>query len=89
MKNYIKIIFALALCFVMVFSFAACGNVKKTVLVISGTEIDNEIFTYYLDKVIHRPSDYGLEEKTEKKLLKKTAIDECKKYCKELRNVVI
>lgn len=30
MKNYIKIIFALTLCFAMVFSFAACGDDKKT-----------------------------------------------------------
>ncbi len=60
--------------------FTACGMSKKTVLVISGTEIDNEIFTYYLDKVIHRPSDYGLAENPEKKVVKQTAVDECKKY---------
>lgn len=64
----------------MLFSFAACTSQKKTALVISGTEIDSEIFTYYLDKVISRPSDYGLAENPEKKLLKQTVIDECKKY---------
>lgn len=60
--------------------FTACNTDKKTALIISGTEIDSEIFSYYLDKVIHRPTDYGLAENPEKKLLKQTAIDECKKY---------
>ncbi len=61
-------------------SFSACSFGKRTALIISGTEIDREIFVYYLDKVISRPSDYGLAENPEKKLLKQTAIDECKKY---------
>ncbi len=60
--------------------FTACNTDKKTALIISGTEIDSEIFSYYLDKVIHRPTDYGLAENPEKKLLKQAAIDECKKY---------
>ena len=75
-----KKIISAVLAALILFSFTACNMSKKTVLVISGTEIDSEIFTYYLDKVIHRPSDYGLDENPEKKLIKKTAIDECKKY---------
>ena len=74
-----KIISAM-LAVLILLSFTACDMGKKTALVISGTEIDSEIFAYYLDKVIHRPTDYGLAENPEKKLLKQTAIDECKKY---------
>lgn len=58
----------------------ACTPTDTTALVISGTEIDSEIFTYYLDKVINRPTDYGLAVNPEKKLLKQAVIDECKKY---------
>ena len=76
MKKIISVLLAV----MILLSLAACGGQKRTALVISGTEIDNEVFTYYLDKVISRPSDYGLAENSEKKLLKETAIDECKKY---------
>lgn len=75
-----KKIFSALLAVLILLSFASCASSKKTVLVISGTEIDSEIFTYYLDKVIQRPADYGLAENSEKKLIKQTAVDECKKY---------
>lgn len=75
-----KKIFSALLAVLILLSFASCASSKKTVLVISGTEIDSEVFTYYLDKVIQRPADYGLAENPEKKLLKQTAVDECKKY---------
>ena len=71
---------AALLAVLLLFSLASCTSSKKTALIISGTEIDSEIFTYYLDKIIHRPADYGLAENPEKKLLRQTAIDECKKY---------
>ncbi len=61
----------------------ACGctqSNKKTVLVISGAEIDNEIFAYYLDKVISRPADYGLSEKLKKDEAKTAAIESCREY---------
>lgn len=74
-----KIISALLAALILL-TFTACGFEKSAALIISGTEIDSEIFTYYLDKVIHRPTDYGLEEKTEKRILKQAAIDECKRY---------
>lgn len=74
-----KLISAL-LAVMMLLSLTACNSGKKTALIISGTEIDSEVFTYYLDRVIQRPADYGLAENPEKKLLRQTAIDECKKY---------
>ena len=77
---FMKKIIAALLAVLLLFSLASCTSSKKTALVISGTEIDSEIFTYYLDKIIHRPADYGLAENPERKLLRQTAIDECKKY---------
>ncbi len=71
---------ALLLAVVLIFSLAACGNSKKTALVISGTEIDSEIFTYYLDKVMNRPIEYNLAENPMKAELKRAAIVQCKKY---------
>lgn len=71
---------ALLLAVLLIFSLTACGNSKKTALVISGTEIDSEIFTYYLDKIINRPVEYDLSEKPMKEELKKAAIIQCKKY---------
>lgn len=64
----------------MIFSLSACTGGKETALVIAGTEIDSEIFTYYLDKVIQRPLDYNLSENPSKNELKEAAISECKKY---------
>lgn len=75
-----KKILSAVLAVLILLSLTACNMSKKTVLVISGTEIDSEIFTYYLDKVISRPSDYGLAGNSEKKELKQTAINECKRY---------
>lgn len=64
----------------MIFSLCSCSNKKKTVLVISGTEINNEIFTYFLDKVVQRPIAYNLPENPLKEDLKEAAINECKQY---------
>ncbi len=65
---------------VLIFSLNACGSEKKTALVIAGTEINSEIFTYFLDKVIGRPIDYDLPENPIKADLRQAAINECKKY---------
>lgn len=75
-----KKFFAALLAAFMIFSFCACTAQKRTVLIIAGTEIDNEILTYYLDKVIHRPTDYGLTDNPVDSDLKAAAIVECKKY---------
>ncbi len=71
---------AALLAVLMIFSFCACAAQKKTVLTISGTEIDSEIFTYYADKVISRPTDYGLTENPIDSDVKAATINECKKY---------
>ena len=75
-----KKLVSLLLAAVMLFGFAACSQAKQTVLVISGAEIDSEIFTYYIDKVISRPGDYGLAENPDKEDAKNAAIEQCKEY---------
>ena len=65
---------------IIIFSLSSCSNKKKTALVIAGTEINSEIFTYYLDKVYQAPQDYGLAENPPDKELKQAVINECKKY---------
>lgn len=75
-----KKVIALLLAAALLICFAGCGQSKKTVLVISGAEIDSEIFTYYLDKVVSRPVDYGLAENPEKEDAKNAAIEQCKEY---------
>lgn len=75
-----KKLFAVILSASIIFSFCACTAENKTVLTISGTEIDNEIFTYYADKVIQRPTDYGLTDNPIDSDIKAAAINECKKY---------
>ena len=71
---------ALLIAVVILFSLTACSNQKKAALVIAGTEINSEIFTYYLDKIIQAPLDYGLSDNPSDKELKQAAIEECKKY---------
>ncbi len=65
---------------IIIFSLSSCSSQKKTALVIAGTEINSEIFTYYLDKVYQAPQDYGLAENPPDKELKQAVINECKKY---------
>ncbi len=65
---------------VILFTFCACSAKKKTVLVISGAEIDSEIFTYFFHTVVQRPQDYGLDEESKDSLYKEKAIEQCKEY---------
>lgn len=75
-----KKITAFILAVLLILPLAACGSEKKTALTVAGTEINSEIFTYFLDKVISRPIDYNLPENPIKADLKQAAINECKKY---------
>ena len=65
---------------IIMLSLCSCSAKKETALIISGAEINSEIFTYYVDKVIQRPADYGLPEKPSKKEIKEAAINQCKEY---------
>ena len=62
-------------------AFSGCSfNRKKTAVVISGTEIDEEIYNFYLDRVSGRPSDYGLDAKASDRDKRDAAIKLCTKY---------
>lgn len=76
-----KKLFASLLAVLMLVSFASCKKDEKVcALTIEGTEISEEIYTYFLDKVISRPQDYGLKENASQKELCNAAVDECKRY---------
>lgn len=75
-----KKITALLLAVMILFSLSSCSGKKKTALVIAGTDINSEIFMYYLDKVNQAPLSYGLPQNPSSADLKKAAIEECKNY---------
>lgn len=75
-----KKFFSLILTAVLLFSFAGCSKRKSTALVISGTEIDSEIYAYYLDKVTSRPEDYGLNANPPKDDARDAAVKQCVRY---------
>lgn len=61
-----KIISPVLIIAIILMTFCGCElNILKSnkpALVISGTEIDREIYAYYLDKVLSRPGDYALAD---------------------------
>lgn len=77
MKKFLTALLAV----LMLITFASCKK-DETVyaLTIEGTDINAEIYTYFLDKVMSRPQDYGLPEKASEKDLRSAAIDDCKRY---------
>lgn len=74
-----KIIAALLAAF-MLFALCSCEMKPMTAVVISGAEINSEIFAYYADKVASRPSDYGLDDGPSVEEIKPFALELCKKY---------
>ena len=53
---------------------------KKTALTVSGADVDEEIFNYYLDKVEQRPVDYGLTDGYSSAEAKDAARGQCVRY---------
>ncbi len=76
-----KKLFAAFLAVLMIFSLASCKtNETSYALTIEGTGISTEIYTYFLDRVMSRPQDYGLKESASEKELTNVAVDQCKRY---------
>ena len=73
-----KKIFSALLAVAIMLSFCACTAKKETALVISGAEIDTEIFTYFFHRIVKRPSDYGIDAEAKDKVFKETAISSSK-----------
>lgn len=69
---------ALCLSIIMLLTFVSCGK-SQTVMTVSGQEIKEGVFTYYLDKVAASPELYGIEEATKESIISE-AKNECQKY---------
>lgn len=78
--DLMKKILSAAAALLILLSLCSCSAKKETALVISGTEISKEIFTYYFCRVVNRPEDFGIDSNAEKSVLKDRAILECKEY---------
>ncbi len=76
MKKIISVLFLA----VIILTMCACSEQLTAALVISGTPINAEIFTYYADKVASRPADYGLGKKPSADEIKRSTVELCKKY---------
>lgn len=75
-----KKIIAAILAVTMLLLLGSCSGKPKIALTIQGTEINGEIFAYYLDRVAATPESYGLAKNASEKELKDAAVTECKKY---------
>ncbi|MBQ6265241.1 MAG: hypothetical protein IJK60_07325 [Clostridia bacterium] len=66
----------------MCFALASCSvfQVDEPVITVSGAEVDKEIFAYYFDKVVARPSNYGLDEKASPEDCAGKAVELCTRY---------
>ncbi|NLP48442.1 MAG: hypothetical protein GX345_05790 [Clostridiales bacterium] len=65
----------------LAFMLTACrGAGGSYVLNISGAEINEEVYTYYLDLVMRSPKKYFLEQAPSEKAARRVAIGLCKQY---------
>ncbi len=78
MKKLISVFLAA----IMIFSLASCSATPKnqTALTVEGTDINSEIFAYFLSKVSARPADYSLDSDASKDEICDAAIRACKIY---------
>ncbi|MEI6579957.1 MAG: hypothetical protein WCN92_10930, partial [Eubacteriales bacterium] len=62
------------------FLFSACSKKETPALSISGAEVTQGVYTYFLDKVVSKPTDYGLSLTAESQELMDKATEICKEY---------
>ena len=62
------------------FLFSACSAKNTPALNISGAEVSQDIYAYYLDKVVSKPANYGLGFAAAAQDLKDKATELCKEY---------
>ncbi len=81
MKNFLHRFTAVVfiIC-ILIGIFGGCSRKPKTVMTISGAEVSDEIFTYYLDRIVAAPQNYGLTETPSEKECTDAATYQCKKY---------
>ena len=78
----LKKITALLTAFCLCFALSSCSvfQADEAVVTVSGAEVDKEIFAYYFDKVVARPSNYGLDEKASARDCADKAVELCTRY---------
>lgn len=72
--------FSVFTAFIIILSLFGCSSPPKTALTIEKTDISEEVYAYFLDKVTANPGQYSLDEKASKKDLCDTAAKECSIY---------
>ncbi len=78
MKKTVSILIVIC---ALILSFSGCVfDKKKTALVISGTEIDSEIYSYYKDLVIQRPQDHDVANIKDGSAVRDAAVKLCTRY---------
>lgn len=76
-----KVIPALILIFAFVLTFSGCAfDGNKPALVISGTEIDKEIYAYYEDLVLQRPQDHNVANIKDDSAVRDATVQLCVRY---------
>ena len=76
MKKIISVLIPL----ILLFSFVSCTAAPKTALTIENAEINEEIYAYYLDKIISNPAAYSLNSDAGEDEFCAAAAKECKTY---------
>ncbi len=81
MKNFLRrFTAAVFIICIVIGMFGGCTQKPKTVMEISGARVSEEIFTYYLDRIVAAPENYDLTEKSSEKEFTDEATYQCKKY---------
>lgn len=85
-----KKIFSFFTAFIIMLSLFACSAKPETALTIEKTAIGEEIYAYFLDKVVSNPENYSLKKNSSEKDLCAAATRACKIYAAintEFRNL--
>lgn len=75
-----KKLFSVLTALMLLLALSSCSSAPKTALTIEDTEINEEIYAYFLDKIISNPAAYSLSENAGEKELCAAATKECKTY---------
>jgi hypothetical protein len=76
----IKKFFCTLLAVILIISASACSRGSAPALNISGAEIPQDVYAYYLDSVISKPKEYSLPSSPDKKSVTEKAEELCKEY---------
>lgn len=75
-----KLFAVLAAVAVICSAFTACSVPNFAALEVGGAKIDSEIYTYYLDRIMSSPANYGLTDTCEQSEFADKAVELCANY---------